>query len=115
MIPRSSVAASGSRVDDEVAVRYSPGVPAGAVGGGTWSNQPSFSSYIKNKAVFDHSSGLEISAQRTMDVKYMPLSGEDDGCSSNPSGGMSHETLGSEPELISARKSLGKVKRNAFW
>ncbi len=115
VIPRSSVVASGSRADDGVAVKYPPGVPAGAVGGGAWSNQPSFSSYIKNKAVFDQSSGLDVRASRTSDVKYMPLSGEDDGCSSNPRGGMTHETLGSEPELISARKSSGKVGRNAFW
>jgi hypothetical protein len=73
LIPRSSDEAPGSRVDDGVAVRYPPGVPAGAVGGGTWSNQPSFSSYIKNKAVFDHSSGLDVRASRTMDVKCMAI------------------------------------------
>ena len=48
-------------------------------------------------------------------MKYMPLSDDDDGCSSKPSGGMIHDTLGSVPELMSATKSLGKVGRNAFW
>jgi hypothetical protein len=92
-----------------IAVRYSPGVPAGAVGRGTWSNQPSFSSYIGNRAVFDHTSGLEVSSSRTREVKYIPLAGAEEGCSSNPRGGMIQDTLGSEPDLTSAAKSLGNV------
>ena len=97
------------------AVRYSPAVPAGAVGGGTWSNQPSFSSYIRNNAVFDHTFGFAVSASSTSEVNHMPLAGADDGCSSKPSGGMIHDTLGSVPDLTSATKSFGNVGVNAFW
>ena len=49
-----ALAGSGSTVT------YSPGVPAGATGGGTWSKNPSFSSYMMNSTVFDQVSGLEI-------------------------------------------------------
>src|ERR1700691_286470 len=79
LIPRSSVEESGSSVEEGEAVRYSPGVPGGAVGGGTWSNHPSFSSYIKNRAVFAHTAGLAVRAPRTREVKYMPLSGDEEG------------------------------------
>ncbi len=90
-------------------------MPAGGVGGGTWSNQPSFSSYMRNSAVLDHSSVLAVSASSTSEVKYMPLAGAEEGCSSKPSGGMIHETLGSDPEAMSETKSLGNVGSNAFW
>src|ERR1700722_2409750 len=114
LIPRSSVEESGSSVEEGEAVRYSPGVPGGAVGGGTWSNHPSFSSYIKNSAVFDHNVGFAVSAARTSDVKYMPLLGAEEGCSSNPRGGMIHDTLGSVPALMSATNVLGMVGPNAL-
>ena len=39
-------------------VTYSPGVPGGAVGGGTWSKNPSFSSYMMNKTVLAHTVGV---------------------------------------------------------
>ncbi len=83
-----SVSDFGTITGDGLEVRYSPGVPAGAVGGGTWSNQPSFSSYIKNSAVFAQTAGLAVRASRTSEVKYMPLSGDEEGWSSNPRGGM---------------------------
>ena len=70
-------------------------MPFGAVGGATWSNQPSFSSYISNSAVFDQTSGFETSASSTSDVNHSPLRDEAAGCSSKPSGGTTQETLGS--------------------
>src|SRR5262249_32961341 len=39
-------------------VRYSPGVPAGAVGGMTWSKKPPCSSYMTISAVFSQTAGL---------------------------------------------------------
>jgi hypothetical protein len=39
------------------AVRYSPGVQRAPSAAATWSNQPSFSSYMRNSAVLDHTSG----------------------------------------------------------
>ena len=81
-------------------VRYSPGVPGGAVGGGTWSNQPSFSSYMTNSAVFDHTFGLAVErVEHQRDEPHAPFVGGADGCSSNPSGGMIHDTLGNLPRL----------------
>jgi len=82
---------------------------------GTWSNQPSFSSYIRSSAVFDHSSVFAVRASSTSEVKYMPLAGADEGCSSKPSGGMIHDTLGNDPAAMSETKSLGNVGSNAFW
>src|SRR5215831_5527485 len=38
---------------------------AGGVGGTTWSNRPSFSSYIRKKTVLLHTSGFAVSASRT--------------------------------------------------
>ncbi len=43
---------------------YSPAVTAGAVGGETWSNQPSFSSMM-NSTVLAHTSGLASNAVNT--------------------------------------------------
>src|SRR5580698_7234831 len=91
VMPRVCDELPGSRVELGVAVRYSPAVPAGAVGGGTWSNHPSFSSYIRKNAVFDHTFGFAVSASRTSEVNHMPLAGAEDGCSSKPSGGMIHD------------------------
>ncbi len=75
------------------------------MGGGTWSNQPSFSSYMRNSAVFDHTAGFASSAFSTSETKYWPWFGEADGWSSKPSGGMIHDTLGSAPLATSAAKS----------
>ena len=63
-------------------VTYSPAVPAGATGGGTWSKKPSFSSYMWKSTVFDHTSGLATSAPSTWLVSHSPRAGGDDGCSS---------------------------------
>src|ERR1700735_2276656 len=111
----SSVPGSGSPIVGGGAVRYSPAVPGGGVGGATWSNHPSFSSYMRKNAVFDHTFGLAVSASSTSEVNHMPLAGADEGGSSTPSGGMSQETLGSDPDVTSATKSFGKVGVNAFW
>ncbi len=46
-------------------VTYSPGVPCGATGGGTWSKNPSFSSYMWKSTVLDHTAGFETSAEST--------------------------------------------------
>ena len=78
VMPRSSLEWLGSRMLEGVAVRYSPAVPAGAVGGGTWSNQPSFSSYMRNRAVFDQTAGLAVSAFSTIETKNWPWLGEAD-------------------------------------
>ena len=63
-------------------VRYSPGVPAGAVGGGTWSKKPSFSSYMWKSTVLDHTSGLETSVVSIWLVNHSPSAGGAGGCSS---------------------------------
>ena len=63
-------------------VTYSPGVPCGATGGGTWSKKPSFSSYMWKSTVLDHTSGLATSAASTWLVYHSPRAGGDDGCSS---------------------------------
>jgi hypothetical protein len=72
-------------------VRYSPPVPAGGVGGETWSNHPSFSSYMMNRTVRAQTSLLVRSALMTSDVYHSPKAGGAGGCSSNPTGGMIHE------------------------
>ena len=63
-------------------VTYSPGVPCGATGGGTWSKNPSFSSYMWKSTVLDHTSGLDTRAASTWLVNHSPSAGGDDGCSS---------------------------------
>lgn len=47
-------------------------------------------------------------------MKYIPFAGEEEGCSSNPSGGMIHDTLGSAPALTSLTKLFGNVGPNAL-
>ena len=76
--PAVPLASSGSGET----VRYSPAVPSGATGGGTWSKNPSFSSYMWNSTVLDHTSGLDTSAESTWLVSHSPRAGGDDGCSS---------------------------------
>ncbi len=75
--PRTPCASDGS-----VPARYSPAVPFGATGGATWSKNPSFSSYMWNSTVLDHTSGFDTSASSTWFVKYSPSAGGDEGCSS---------------------------------
>ena len=67
-----------------------------------------------NSAVLDHSFGFEVSSSSTIEMNYMPFAGEAEGCSSKPSGGIIHETLGNLPDFTSAAKSLGKVCLKAF-
>ncbi len=76
--PRMPLASAGS----VFWVRYSPGVPAGGTGGGTWSKKPSFSSYMWNSTVLDQTSGFDVSAARTWLVSHSPSAGGEDGCSS---------------------------------
>ena len=63
-------------------VTYSPAVPGGAVAGGTWSKNPSFSSYITKSTVFDHTSWLETSVESTWSMNHAPNAGGAGGCSS---------------------------------
>ncbi len=63
-------------------VRYSPSVPAGAVGGGTWSKNPSFSSYMMNSTVLAHTSGLDRRVSRICCVYHSPSWAGAGGCSS---------------------------------
>src|ERR1700691_1797348 len=70
---------------------------------------------MRNSAVFDHNSVFAVSASSTSEVKYIPLAGAEEGCSSKPSGGIIHDTLGSEPDAMSETRSLGNVGSNAFW
>src|ERR1700721_2940550 len=73
-------------------VRYSPGVPSGAVGGGTWSKKPSFSSYMMNRTVLCHMSGFEVRMSRMCWLYHSPSCAGAGGCSSKESGEMIHET-----------------------
>ena len=54
--PANALGVGGQGVDGQ---RTRRAVPAGAVGGGTWSKKPSFSSYMWNSTVLDHTSGFE--------------------------------------------------------
>ena len=54
-------------------VRYSPGVPGGGTGGGTWSKKPPFSSYVTNSAVFAHTEGFEMSAVKHLRDRDLPV------------------------------------------
>ena len=69
---------------------------------------------MMNSAVLAHTFGFEVSSSSTIETNHWPLVGEADGCSSKPSGGMIHETLGNLPDLTSAAKSFGNVCLNAF-
>src|SRR5581483_11088054 len=104
----------GSPIFGGVAVRYSPGVPGGATGGGTWSKNPPCSSNIRNSAVLDHTAGFASSASSTSEPKYIPLTTGEIGWSSNPAGVINHETLGSFPAATSAAKSPGNVGLKAL-
>src|SRR5258708_11072024 len=69
---------------------------------------------MMSSAVFAHTCGFEVSSASTLETNHWPFVGDDDGCSSNPSGGMIQETLGKRPDFTSAAKSFGNVGRNAF-
>src|ERR1700692_3067409 len=53
-------------------VMYSPGVPGGAMTGGTWSKNPPFSSYVTKSTVFAQMVGLAINAEVISDSSLSP-------------------------------------------
>jgi hypothetical protein len=102
--------------DGGTAVRYSPGVPAGATGGGTWSKKPPLSSQVRNTAVFAQSSGLELIAERICATASSPQPIGVGGCSVNRNGELIHDTAGSVPAAQSVRNSAGEVcEPSPFW
>src|SRR5437763_1937691 len=101
--PRMPCAASGSGF----AVTYSPGVPGGGTGGGTWSKKPPFSSQVTNSAVFAHSSGFPVTAVRTSSVVYSPQVTGAGGCSLCVIAPQIHETCGRLPLAQSAWNCAG--------
>src|SRR6202451_4549220 len=107
VMPSPSDDQSGSSTLFGDAVRYSPGVPAGGVGGGTWSNQPPFSSYITTNMVLAQTSGLETNVSSICWTRNSPNSGGAAGCSHSARGGRIHDTEGSVPVATSAAKSAG--------
>src|SRR5207302_1280116 len=89
------------------AVMYSPGVPAGAVGGGTWSKKPPFSSNVTKTTVFAQTAGLLVRAFRTWATVASPHTGGAGGCSESIRGASTHDTCGSAPAVQSASKVPG--------
>ena len=69
---------------------------------------------MMNSAVLAHTFGFWVSWSSTIETNHCPFVGDADGCSSKPSGGMIHETLGNLPLLTSAAKSFGNVCLNDF-
>src|SRR5207237_8644774 len=55
-----------------VAVRYSPAVPGGGKGGGTWSKELPLSSQVTKRAVLAHRSGCDVMAFTTWLTPYSP-------------------------------------------
>src|SRR5919201_4889945 len=108
--PRIPSASGGS----EEIVRYSPGVPGGGVGGGTWSKKPPFSSHVMKRTVFAHTSGLLIRIETTWLVAYSPYATGAGGCSVWTSGARTQETCGSWLAATSAWKVSGKTRPNAL-
>jgi len=78
-----------------LAVTYSPVVPAGAVGGGTWSKKPPFSSKVMKSAVLSQTAGLEVRMLSTCCERYSPYSVGAGGCSLSTIDPSTHETCGS--------------------
>src|SRR5487761_205891 len=96
------------------AVTYSPGVPGGAVTGGTWSKNPPFSSYVANSTVFAHCAGFDVKADTMADKVLSPNREGAGGCSESSADGITHDTCGRFPASASARKSTGNEGTNAF-
>src|SRR5437764_4927954 len=92
-----------------VLVRYSPAVPGGATGGGTWSKKPPLSSHVRNTAVLAQSPGLAVMAASTWLTPYWPHSTGVGGCSVQRNWTFTHDTAGRRPAAQSAAKSLGDV------
>ncbi len=88
-------------------MRYSPGVPGGAVGGATWSKNPPFSSHVTKSAVLAHTFGLLISVSSTWPVTRAPVFDGAGGCSSWYGGARTHDTDGSDAVATADVKSCG--------
>src|SRR5262249_1974332 len=96
-----------ARAGNGSTVRYSPGVPGGAVGGVTWSKKPPFSSYVRKSTVCAQRSARAVSADTTWLTTYSPRTGVlCRGCSSCGVGAITHDTWGRLPAAASARKSV---------
>src|SRR5205814_7667794 len=91
--PAMPSAASGSGLT----VRYSPGVPGGAVGGGTWSKNPPFSSYVMKTAVLAQSAAFDVSGPSMSATAASPYVTGAGGCSLSTSDASTHDTCGSVP------------------
>src|ERR1700691_1429281 len=91
--------ASFSALADEV--MYSPGVPAGAVGGVTWSKSPSLSSQVRANTVLAKTSGFDAIALSLLATKSAPAAGMKSGCSDWKDVGMIHDTVGSRSLIAS--------------
>src|SRR5439155_20811073 len=92
-----------------VAVRYSPAVPGGGNGGGTWSNELPLSSHVMNRTVLAQSSGCDVMAATTWLTPYSPHAKGTGGCSVQRNWRLIHDTAGRFPLAQSAAKSLGDV------
>ncbi len=86
-------------------------VPAGGTGGGTWSKRPSFSSKLRMKTVFRHTSGLSAIASSFFATKSAPAAGSESGCSQPRVVGRIHETAGSRSLRASSSKVPSGVRR----
>src|SRR5260370_30866273 len=76
------------------AVTYSPGVPGGAVTGGTWSKKPPFSSYVTNIAVFAQCTGFVLKAVIIEEREISPKSDGSRGGSEPTVEPITHEPCG---------------------
>src|SRR5258708_91739 len=97
------------------AVMYSPGVPGGAVTGGTWSKKPPFSSHVTKSAVFAHCAELTIKAVSIADNVASPKIDGAGGWSESIRDVSNQETCGRFPDTASDRKSTGNCGTKAFW
>src|SRR6202521_1822998 len=95
-------------------VIYSPGVPAGAVGGETWSKNPPFSSYVTKRAVFAHWAELAVKAFRIANKVLSPKSAGAGGWSESTRDASTQETCGRFPDRASLTKSVGNSGPKAF-
>src|SRR3984893_4066812 len=93
---------------------YSPGVPAGAGGGATWSKNPPFSSYVTKRAVFAHCAELAVKAFRIANKVLSPKSEGAGGWSEVTRDVSTQETCGRVPDKASATKSAGNWGPKAF-
>ena len=109
-----SVSGCGSPVGNLLRRQVLAGGALGAVGGGTWSNQPSFSSYMMNSAVLDQTFGFEVSSRSTIETNHWPLRRRGRRVLVEAERRDDPGDLGKLPDFTSAAKSLGKVCLKAF-